>query len=56
MATQFTGIPGQLVSLEETVSSFEEILDGKVDHIPEQDFMLKGGIEQVKEAFAKREK
>ena len=55
VATQFTGIAGQLVSLEDTISSFEEILDGKVDHIPEQDFMLKGGIEQVKEAFAKRE-
>ena len=41
---------------EESVSGFEEILDGKLDHVPEQDFYLKGNIEAVKEAYAKRSK
>ena len=42
--------------LEESIAGFEEILDGKLDHIPEQDFYLKGNIDEVKEAFAKRGK
>jgi F-type H+-transporting ATPase subunit beta len=56
VAEQFTGLKGAYVPLEESVSGFEEILDGKLDHIPEQDFYLKGNIEEVKEAYAKRSK
>ncbi len=56
VAEQFTGLAGKYVPLEECISGFEEILDGKLDHIPEQDFYLKGGIEEVKEAYAKRSK
>jgi F-type H+-transporting ATPase subunit beta len=56
VAEQFTGLKGAYVPLEESVSGFEEILDGKLDHVPEQDFYLKGNIEEVKEAYAKRSK
>jgi F-type H+-transporting ATPase subunit beta len=56
VAEQFTGLKGAYVPLEESVSGFQEILDGKLDHIPEQDFYLKGSIEEVKEAYAKRSK
>ena len=54
VAEQFTGLKGAYVSLEQSISGFEEILGGKLDHIPEQDFYLKGNIDEVKEAFAKR--
>jgi len=56
VAEQFTGLKGAYVPLEESVSGFEEILHGKLDHVPEQDFYLKGSIEEVKEAYAKRDK
>ena len=56
VAEQFTGLKGAYVQLEDSVAGFEEILDGKLDHIPEQDFYLKGNIDEVKEAFAKRSK
>jgi len=54
VAEQFTGMSGKFVSLEDTITGFEEILDGKCDDIPEQDFQYKGGIDEVREAFAKR--
>ena len=47
VAEQFTGLKGKYVPLEETIKSFEEILAGKYDHISEQAFYLKGGIEDV---------
>jgi F-type H+-transporting ATPase subunit beta len=53
VAQQFTGLQGKYVSLEETISSFEELLSGSLDHIPEQAFYLKGGIEDVKAAAEK---
>lgn len=43
----FTGTPGQYVSREETVRGFGEIVDGKHDHLSEQAFYMKGGIDQV---------
>ncbi|GAB4204858.1 MAG: F0F1 ATP synthase subunit beta [Sandaracinaceae bacterium] len=49
----FTGIPGQLVKLEDSISGFEEILSGAVDHIPEQAFYMKGTIADVKAAAEK---
>jgi F-type H+-transporting ATPase subunit beta len=53
VAEQFTGIPGRLVSIGDTIRGFREILDGKCDEIPEQAFYLKGGIEEVYEAAEK---
>jgi F-type H+-transporting ATPase subunit beta len=44
VAQTFTNIPGQYVPREETISSFEEILDGKHDSLPEQAFHLVGNI------------
>jgi F-type H+-transporting ATPase subunit beta len=48
VAAQFTGLQGKLVSLKDTISGFEEILDGKLDDVSEQDFYMVGGIEEVK--------
>lgn len=50
VAEQFTGIPGKLVSVEETIRGFREIVDGKHDDLPEQAFYLKGSIDEVVEA------
>ncbi|MBL8206674.1 MAG: F0F1 ATP synthase subunit beta [Blastocatellia bacterium] len=47
VAEQFTGIPGVLVSVEETIRGFREIVDGKHDDIPEQAFYLQGTIDDV---------
>jgi F-type H+-transporting ATPase subunit beta len=47
VAAQFTGIPGKYVKLEETIRSFEEVLDGKHDNLPEQAFYMVGNIEEV---------
>jgi F-type H+/Na+-transporting ATPase subunit beta len=47
VAEQFTGIPGVFVPLDETVSSFKAIAEGKYDHFPEQAFFMCGGIEDV---------
>ena len=44
VAEQFTGTPGQYVPLSETIRSFKEILDGKHDDKPENDFYMKGAI------------
>ncbi|MCG3159708.1 MAG: ATP synthase subunit beta [Acidobacteria bacterium] len=53
VATQFTGIPGALVPVAETIRGFREIVDGKHDDIPEQAFYLKGTIDEVVEAAKK---
>jgi F-type H+-transporting ATPase subunit beta len=50
VATQFTGRSGKYVPLKEAIDGFEEILEGKLDHISEGDFYMKGNIEEVKEA------
>ena len=47
VAEVFTGKPGEITPLAETVRSFEEIADGKWDHLPEQAFMYVGAIEQA---------
>ena len=44
---QFTGIPGSYVPINETIKGFEEILDGKHDHLPEEAFRLVGTIEDA---------
>jgi F-type H+/Na+-transporting ATPase subunit beta len=48
VAEQFTGNPGQYVSLKDTISGFKEILEGKHDDKPESAFYLKGAIKDVK--------
>jgi F-type H+-transporting ATPase subunit beta len=48
VAQTFTNIPGEYVPLEQTISSFEEILSGQHDALPEQAFHLVGNIEGVK--------
>ena len=47
VAEVFTGKPGEITSLADTIRSFEEICDGKWDHLPESAFMYVGSIEQV---------
>ena len=47
VAEVFTGSPGKYVSLEDTITGFAEILDGKHDDRNEQDFYMKGGITEV---------
>lgn len=47
VAEQFTSIPGTYVSIADTVRSFQEILDGKHDHLPEQAFYMVGTIEDA---------
>ena len=47
VAEQFTGLPGVLVDIQDTIKAFNEILDGKYDQYPEAAFNLKGGIEDV---------
>ena len=56
VAEVFTGKPGEITPLEETIRSFEEICDGKWDHLPEQAFMYVGVIEQAEEEAKKMEK
>tara|TARA_B100000674_G_C37955078_1_gene969182 strand:- start:826 stop:2223 length:1398 start_codon:yes stop_codon:yes gene_type:complete len=53
VAEVFTGSPGKYVSLKDTISGFQGILDGEYDHLPEQAFYMVGSIE---EAVAKSEK
>jgi len=48
VAEQFTGLKGVYVPLKDTIDAFEEILEGKLDHISEQDFYMAGGIDEVK--------
>jgi F-type H+/Na+-transporting ATPase subunit beta len=48
VATVFSGIEGKQVPVADTVRGFKEILDGKHDAVPEGDFYMKGGIEEVK--------
>jgi F-type H+/Na+-transporting ATPase subunit beta len=47
VAQQFTGIEGKYVKLEETVASFERVVSGEFDQLPEQAFFMAGGIEDV---------
>ncbi len=51
VAEQFTGAPGKYVSLKDTINGFKMILEGKCDEIPEQLFLMKGGIDEVLTAF-----
>ncbi len=56
VAEQFTGMPGQYVKVTDTVRSFREILDGKHDHIDEQDFYMAASIEDVMDRHKSKDK
>ena len=49
VAEQFTGIPGKYVPIAETIASFDGLCQGEYDHLPEQAFLLVGGIEEAVE-------
>lgn len=48
VAEQFTGTAGKYVKLSDTIKGFKMILDGEMDEIGEQEFYMKGGIEEIK--------
>jgi F-type H+-transporting ATPase subunit beta len=54
VAAQFTGLEGRYVPIADTIRGFKEIVEGKHDEIPEQDFYMVGSIEDVLEKFRKR--
>ncbi len=47
VASQFTGLEGKYVKLEETIASFERVVSGEFDQLPEQAFYMQGGIDDV---------
>jgi len=51
VAEQFTGRPGQYVTVAETIRGFKEIIEGLHDDKPEQAFYMVGGIEDVARRF-----
>lgn len=53
VAEKFIGRPGEITSIDDTIRSFEELCDGKWDHLPEQAFMYIGSIEQAEEQAKK---
>ena len=53
VAEQFTGTPGRYVSLEDTVSGFEGILNGEVDELPENAFAYVGNVDEAAEKHKK---
>ncbi len=55
VAEVFTGLPGRYVKLEETIESFERVVAGEFDHLPEQAFYMVAGIEDVLERAKKLE-
>lgn len=56
VAEQFTSIPGSYVKVEDTIKGFKQIIDGTLDHIPEQDFYMKGGLDEVIADYEKSKK
>ena len=48
VAEQFTGVPGVMVDIEDTIKGFKMILDGEVDYLPEQAFLNVGTIDEAK--------
>lgn len=53
MAEIFTGQAGKFVPIEETISGFNMILKGELDHLPEVAFYMVGPVEEVREKAAK---
>jgi len=55
VAETFTGMPGNYTKLEDTIRSFEEICEGKWDHLPESSFMYVGSVEDAEAKAQKME-
>jgi len=55
VAEEFTGRPGRYVKLEDTIETFERVVAGEFDHLPEQAFYMMGGLDEVEEAAKKLE-
>jgi F-type H+-transporting ATPase subunit beta len=55
VAQQFTGLDGKYVAIGDTIRGFREIVEGKHDEVPEQDFYMAGTIDEVLERFRKRQ-
>ena len=53
VAEVFTGSPGKYVGVKDTIRGFKMILNGELDEVPEGDFYMKGGIDEVLEASKK---
>ena len=53
VAEVFTGSPGQLVDLKDTISGFKALVDGEVDHLPEAAFYMVGNLDQAVEKAEK---
>ncbi|MCG6157554.1 F0F1 ATP synthase subunit beta [Rubinisphaera margarita] len=53
VAEPFTGKPGKITPLQETIESFEQICDGTWDHLPEQAFLYVGGVQEAAEQAKK---
>ncbi len=53
VAEQFTGKSGKYVKIEDTIKGFDELISGKLDHIPEQMFFMVGGLDEVLENYEK---
>jgi F-type H+-transporting ATPase subunit beta len=53
MAEAFSGVPGVMVSIEDTIKGFNMIMDGEVDDLPEQAFLNVGTIEDAREKAVK---
>jgi len=49
VAEAFTGRPGKYVKLSDTIAGFKKIVEGELDHLPEQAFYMRGAIEEVLE-------
>ena len=49
VAEVFTGRPGKYVPLSDSIKSFKEVVEGKLDHLPEQAFYMCGGVDEVLE-------
>ena len=50
VAEVFTGIPGNYTPVDQTVQGFKEILEGKHDDVPENNFYMKAGIDTVEKS------
>jgi len=54
VAQQFTGLDGKYVAIADTIRGFKEVVEGRHDEIPEQDFYMAGTIDEVVQRFQKR--
>jgi F-type H+-transporting ATPase subunit beta len=55
VAEVFTGTAGKIVPVRDTIRGFKMILDGELDHVPEGDFYMRGGIDEAISASQKKE-